>query len=166
MISKKMCMLGSFSVGKTSLVQQYTYSVFSDRYLSTVGVKISKKVVDIDNQKLNLILWDIEGQDDYSSITSVYLRGCMGALLVVDGTRRETLDIALSLRQTMLDLLGPIPHLLLINKADIADTWEISDQDLLPLAEQGITVLKTSAKLNLNVNEAFTLLSRKMLEAG
>ena len=164
MISKKLCMLGSFSVGKTSLVQQYTYSVFSDRYLSTVGVKISKKIVNIENQELNLILWDIEGQDDYSSITSAYLRGCMGALLVVDGTRRETLDIALSLRKTMLNLLGPIPHLVLLNKADLTESWEISDQDLVPLEEQGITVLKTSAKINQNVNEAFKLLSRKMLE--
>lgn len=127
-------------------------------------MKISKKIVNIENQELNLILWDIEGQDDYSSITSAYLRGCMETLLVVDGTRRETLDIALSLRKTMLNLLGPIPHLVLLNKADLTESWEISDQDLVPLEEQGITVLKTSAKINQNVNEAFKLLSRKMLE--
>ncbi len=140
--------------------------MFSDHYLSTVGVKISKKVVDIDDQKLNLILWDIEGQDDYSSATSAYLRGCMGALLVADGTRRETLNSALSLRQDMLNVIGPVPHIILINKADIAEAWEISDQDLLILTEQGIPVLKTSAKLNQNVNEAFILLSRKMLETN
>ncbi len=164
MISKKICMLGSFSVGKTSLVQQYTYSIFSSRYLSTLGVKICKKPTVVNGQEVNLVLWDIEGQDDYSSVTTVYLRGCMGALLVVDGTRRETLETALTLRQVMLSQVGNIPHLLLINKHDLEADWEITEQDLVPLKKLGISMLKTSAKLDHNVDEAFMLLTKQMVE--
>lgn len=164
MINKKICMLGSFSVGKTSMVQQFVYSLFSDNYLSTVGVKISKKQLSVDGTDLNLVLWDLEGQDDFYGVNTAYLKGAMGALLVIDGTRQETLATAISLRQTMLDTVGDIPHLFLINKADMQGMWEIKDSDLAPLEASGAKYLKTSAKTGENVEEAFTQLARAMLE--
>jgi GTPase SAR1 and related small G proteins len=69
MINKKICMLGSFSVGKTSMVQRFVYSVFSDNYLSTVGVKISKKQINIDGTDLNMVLWDLEGRMIFTGST-------------------------------------------------------------------------------------------------
>ena len=163
MISKKVCMLGAFAVGKTALVQQYVHSIFTDRYLSTVGVKISKKVVQYGEQQISIVLWDLEGKDDYADVHISYLRGAMGFFVVADGTRRETLDIALSLRILALDLIGPVPHALLVNKADLAPSWEITDDQIHALEQMGMSVIKTSAKTGLAVNESFMSLAGAML---
>ena len=156
-------MLGSFSVGKTSLVERFVHSLFSDKYLSTVGVKISKKMLTIDGTEVALILWDMEGKDSYTNINLSYLRGAMGFFVVADGTRRETLEMALSLREAALKAAGDIPMCLLINKADIRDQWKVTDAMLAPLIKKGLTVLCTSAKTGEGVEEAFNTLTRSML---
>src|SRR6266550_2566922 len=98
-LQKKICMLGGFSVGKTSLVKRYVQSVFSESYLTTVGVKIDKKSVDLSGRTVNLILWDVAGEDDVASIRMSYVRGSSGYVLVADGTRPSTLEVALSLKE-------------------------------------------------------------------
>ncbi len=163
MINKKVCMLGAFAVGKTALVQQYVHSIFTVRYLSTVGVKISKKTMQVTGQDVSIVLWDLEGKDDYADVHISYLRGAMGFFVVADGTRKETLDIALSLRILALDLIGPVPHALLVNKADLAPSWEVTDEQLHGLGHMGMTVIKTSAKTGLAVNESFLVLAEAML---
>src|ERR1700675_4666549 len=90
MLQKKVCMIGSFSVGKTSLIQRFVSSIFSDRYLTTVGVKIDKKVVRVDGEDVTLVLWDLYGEDEFQKMRMSYLRGASGYLLVADGTRRAT----------------------------------------------------------------------------
>ena len=87
MIQKKICMLGAFAVGKTSLVQRFVKSLFSDRYLTTVGVKIDKKIVTVGDTEVSLVLWDLAGEDEFQSVQTSYLRGASGYLLVIDGTR-------------------------------------------------------------------------------
>jgi len=164
MISKKICMLGAFAVGKTSLVAQYVHSVFSDKYLSTVGVKISKKTLAVDGCEINLLLWDLEGKDLYVDVNTAYLRGAMGVFVVADGTRKETLETALELRAFTLEQLGPIPHCLLINKADIADQWEITPTAIAELQEKHIKIFRTSAKTGHTVEEAFRTLATDMLQ--
>ena len=98
-LQKKLCMLGGFGVGKTSLVKRFVHSVFSDTYLTTVGVKIDKKTVELAGKTVNLILWDLAGEDDLSSLRTTYIRGAAGYLLVADGTRPATLEVALSLNR-------------------------------------------------------------------
>ena len=163
MISKKVCMLGGYSVGKTSLVERYVHSLFSDKYLSTVGVKISKKVVSSDGTDVTLVLWDMEGKDIYANVNLAYLRGAMGFLTVADGMRKETLEMALSLRETAIKVAGDIPCCLLVNKADMKEQWEITESMLAPLVEQGIHVLHTSAKTGTGVDDAFCSLVTRML---
>jgi small GTP-binding protein len=90
MIQKKVCMVGVFGTGKTSLVQRFVHSMFSERYLSTVGVKIDRKAMQMDGADLTLVLWDLAGRDGHEDITSSYLRGAHAILYVADGTRRET----------------------------------------------------------------------------
>ena len=92
-------MLGAFSVGKTSLVKRYVESVFSETYLTTVGVKIDKKTVEVKGRQVALILWDIAGEDEVSTVRMSYLRGSAGYLLVADGTRAASLEVARSLRR-------------------------------------------------------------------
>ncbi|MDR1049491.1 MAG: GTP-binding protein [Deltaproteobacteria bacterium] len=165
MINKKICMLGSFSVGKTALVRQYVNSIFSDTYLSTVGVKISKKTITARDQDLNLLLWDMEGQDNYSLVNMSYLRGAHGLLFVVDGTRGETLTVALKLRVESMKILGSgIPSIFIINKTDLEPEWEITEKVLSSLEQKGVTIFKTSAKTGLNVEKIFTTLADKMVE--
>ena len=156
-------MLGLLSVGKTSLVEQYVNSIFSDKYLSTVGVKISKKSVSIDNTDMSLVLWDMEGKDEYTDINMLYLRGAMGFFVVADLTRLDTYEAALKIRQIVLDVLGQeIPNMLLLNKCDLPN-WEV-DNDRVEEAEAlGIKILRTSARIGTAVNEAFETLARDML---
>jgi len=68
MIKKKIVMLGSFAVGKTSLVQRFVNSIFSEKYLTTIGVKIDQKIVNVNDKEVNLLLWDIHGEDDYQKM--------------------------------------------------------------------------------------------------
>ncbi|MDR1686766.1 MAG: GTP-binding protein [Desulfovibrio sp.] len=164
MLTKKICMLGAFAVGKTSLVKQYVYSIFSDDYLTTVGVKISKKIIEMNGVEMNLVLWDMEGRDAFTDVNISYLRGAMGFFLVADGTRRDTLDAALQLRSTALDVTGPIPHCLLINKADLAPDWQVTRDDVDRLRnDEGLTTFATCAKTGQSVEESFRTLAEAML---
>ncbi|HMS78757.1 MAG TPA: Rab family GTPase [Burkholderiaceae bacterium] len=155
MIQKKICMLGAFSVGKTSLVRRYVSSVFSDAYLTTVGVKIDKRVIDLDGREVTLILWDIAGEDDVSTVRLSYLRGSAGFVLVADGTRARTLDVARSLQSRVRAELGEVPFTLLVNKSDLAEQWTIADAELDALRAAGWSVRRTSAKSGDGVEDAF-----------
>lgn len=156
-------MLGSFAVGKTSLVQQFVKSIFSDKYHTTIGVKIDKKVIDVDDQEINLLLWDIHGEDDYQKVQASYLLGAAGYFLVIDGTRRDTIKMAESLHGLAYKTTKGKPFILLVNKADIEDEWEITNADLSALEEKGWIILKTSAKSGQNVEEAFLKLAKMIM---
>jgi small GTP-binding protein len=144
MIQKKVCMVGVFGTGKTSLVQQYVHSVFSERYLSTVGVKIDRKALEIDGTSLNVVLWDLAGRDGYEDITTSYLRGAHAILYVADGTRRETCDQLPELRALAREAAGDVPGLLALNKSDLTDRWTLSPADETALSADW-ELLKTSA---------------------
>jgi len=163
LIQKKICMLGAFAVGKTSLVSRFVKSIYSDEYLTTVGVKVDKKTVMVGSRVVNLILWDLAGDDEAQRIQMSYLRGASGYLLVADGTRRATLDTALRLQQHVVNTYGPIPFALIINKADLTNEWDIDDDALTKLTSHGWTVIVSSAKTGQGVEEAFLTLSRKIL---
>lgn len=158
MVAKKICMLGAFSVGKTSLVARFVESVFSEKYLTTVGVKVDKKVVQLEGQEVKLMLWDLAGEDDFGAANLNYLKGASGYLLVMDGTRRATLDTAQALSRRIEEQVGRLPFVALLNKADLRDEWEFSAQDVTD-----ITILETSAKTGQGVEEAFLQLTRAML---
>ena len=162
MLQNKICMLGGFGVGKTSLVSRFVSSIFSDTYLTTVGVKIDKKKVALDAGEMTLMLWDIYGQDEFQTVRDSYLRGATGYLLVADGTRYSTLDIAVTLQKRAESVIGRVPFLLLLNKSDLAREWQIDQETLVNLVDQGWRVVKTSAKTGDGVEEAFTTLAQGM----
>jgi small GTP-binding protein len=157
-------MLGSFSVGKTSLVRRYVEGVFSDKYLTTIGVKVDKKLVRAKDTDVTLMLWDLAGEDDFYHLRSSYLRGSSAYLLVADGTRRNTLDKAIELKNRADAVLGKVPFCLALNKADIKDEWELDVEVLDRLVEAGWPVLETSAKWGTNVNDMFLFLTEKLLQ--
>jgi small GTP-binding protein len=164
MIRKKICMLGAFAVGKTSLVRRFVKSIFDEKYLTTLGVKVDKKTLQVDDQEVMLMLWDLEGQDIFSSINTSYVRGASGYLLVADGTRRETLMAAIDIRRKVNGAIGKIPFAILLNKSDLKDDWELKDEDVSQAVDSKELVMVTSAKTGEGVEEAFLALARKMLE--
>jgi small GTP-binding protein len=161
----KVCMLGAFAVGKTSLVARFVTSVYSDRYLTTVGVKVDKKTMTFEERKVVLMIWDLAGEDEFQRVQMSYLSGASGYLLVADGTRRATLDLARQIQRRVAHARGPLPFALLVNKADLKDQWEIEDDELKDLMGQGWSVLISSAKTGQSVEEAFLTLTQKILGA-
>lgn len=164
MLQKKICMLGAFAVGKTSLVVRFVRSIFVDKYFTTIGVKIDKKEMTIGTQQVNLILWDLAGEDEFLQVHMSYLRGSSGYLLVADGTRPATLDTARSLQKRVEAAIGDVPFVLMLNKSDLTAGWEISEEALADLREKGWDIIITSARSGLGVEEAFLILVKKMLE--
>jgi small GTP-binding protein len=166
MIKKKVSMLGAPGVGKTSLVRRFVDSIFSDKYLSTVGVKIDKKTVDADGVEVELLLWDIAGEEERFAVPPSYVRGTAGFLLVLDGTRASTLVTALDLHGRIVAEVGEIPFVVVVNKSDLRDAWEIGQGELDGLRGKGWTVLESSAKLGTGVEEAFLGVARGMAARG
>ncbi|MBH8561335.1 GTP-binding protein [Nostoc sp. CENA67] len=164
MIQKKICMVGAFATGKTSLVSRFVNSIFSEKYYTTVGVKIDKKTIDIQAKKINLILWDIHGEDEFQKVRMSYLRGSSAYLLVVDGTRNNTLEKAFDLQTRVENTLGQVPFILVLNKWDMTEEWEIETTEIDAVIQKGWTVMKTSAKNGLGVEEVFQTIAKKILD--
>src|SRR5919201_128256 len=116
MIQKKVCLLGTSGVGKTSLIARFVHSIFSEKYLTTLGVKIDKKTVQVDGTDVTLVIWDLAGDDDFQRLQTSYLRGTSGYLLVADGTRQITLDQAIEIQGRVAEATGPVPFLVALNK--------------------------------------------------
>ena len=163
MMQKKVCMLGGFAVGKTSLVRRFVTNVFSEHYQTTIGVTVEKKTVTVDHQDAMLMLWDLYGEDEFQHVRESYLRGSSGYILVIDGTRKATLDTARLLQQTVVRTVGPLPLVAIINKSDLRSEWEIDQPAIEQLREQGWPVFLGSAKLGQGVDELFGRLAAMLL---
>lgn len=165
MTQKKICMLGAFAAGKTSLVSRYVRNTFSEKYLTTVGVRIERRGVSADGRELDLILWDLHGEDEFQSVRTTYLRGASACVLVVDRTRRATLETAFGLHRDIRAALGDVPCAYMLNKTDLGDRFAVPDSDIDDLRRQGYIAIPTSAKTGLGVGDAFEALVRAMLDA-
>lgn len=164
MKTRKICMIGDFAVGKTSLVSRFVHQTFSERYLTTVGVKIDTKQVTLPSgDDLKLVLWDIAGKSAFARIDTSYLRDASGYLLVVDGTRGETLDSALQLQADTEREIGRVPFCILVNKSDLRDRWSLGSDRLTDLNSQGWPCRETSALSGSGVEQAFQRLGEQLV---
>jgi len=124
-ISKKVCLLGDFAVGKTSLVRRLVYDRFDDRYLSTIGVKVSRKIVAVSSDRgpadVNIMLWDLAGSEEFTRMWASYLRGAAGAVLVCDVTRPETLEDLAGYVLNLHEVSPGAAIVLAANKVDLVD---------------------------------------------
>ncbi|MCS7063142.1 MAG: GTP-binding protein [Methylacidiphilales bacterium] len=162
-IIKKVCLLGTPGVGKTSTVARYVKGIYSEAYHSTIGVKIDKKNIQFNGLDVTLVLWDLAGEDSFEKYRQAYLRGASGLIFIADGTRPETLQHALAMQQSALqNIETAIPHILIINKKDLVDQWKIPQTLIDTLAQQHPLFL-TSAKTGETIEEAFNLLTQYML---
>lgn len=157
-IQKKVCLLGDFAVGKTSLIRRYVEGRFDDKYLTTVGVVVSRKAIIRDDLALHLLIWDLAGGRDFSQ--SGYLLGVSGALIVCDLTRASTLATFQGYAAQLRAVNPRISIVLLANKSDVSEESDISEEQLLSVADQlNSPVLLTSAKTGENVERAFATLA-------
>ena len=163
-IHKKICIIGEFGVGKTSLVSRYVRSIFSDKYHTTVGVKIDKKTVLIGDQEVTLVIWDLAGDSAASGMKMSLLNGTNGFLLVADGTRPETLHTTVRLQKEVSVVLGQIPFILAINKADLTEDWAVRSTDIEEFRALGWDVRLASAKNGQGVEQIFTDLAARLIQ--
>jgi len=164
MIQKKICLIGAFSVGKTSLIRQFVESIFTEKYLTTVGVKIDKKVLELEEGPIKLMIWDLAGEDDYTEIRLPYLRGASGFIYVADGTRAETLTKIVDIQKHIEADFGRLPFVLAINKHDLIDEWEVKQSHIDHLHCKSWTIHKTSALTGESVDQLFTDLAQQMVK--
>ncbi|MEL6494937.1 MAG: Rab family GTPase [Cyanobacteria bacterium J06623_7] len=169
-ITKKICLLGDFNVGKTSLVRRFIEDKFSDRYLSTVGVKVSRKSVEIRTELeiswLNFLVWDLEGNTKFKSITPSYLKGASGSIIVADLSRSDTLKNLNQHLKLFFEINPQGKAIIALNKADL-----IPAEKLAKLVENYqsrnfskiLGIYATSAKTGEFVNEMFQSLAVAMM---
>lgn len=167
MISKKIAMLGSWGVGKTSLVRQFVHNVFEDKYLATLGVKVDTKVVAVESSEVKLMLWDIAGAEDNFSVPMHYIKGSAAFLLVIDGSRSDSLQAAADLADKVYAEVASLPFLIAVNKNDLE--WQIDLEQVenaFAHFQTAPLILSTSAKSGENVEAAFSQITKLLAEAG
>jgi small GTP-binding protein len=162
MKTRKICLLGDFGVGKTSLTTRFVRNVFSERYQTTVGVKIDTKEIDLRGLPMKLVIWDLAGRDALSTASIQYLRGAAGYLLVADATRAASFEAAKTLHREAQQVLGVVPFVTLLNKADLTGQREIAEDSAAALTREGYSAFDTSALSGENVERAFALLAERI----
>ena len=163
-IRKKIVMLGAFGVGKTSLVRRFVTNEFSEDYLSTVGVRVEKAIVNKGDIELELLIWDLAGHDEFAKLQVSYLRGASGAILVGDSTRAWTLQKAQEMKDELEGHLPGVPWQYVLSKTDLPPDLMLSDV----MASTGFSaddLIQTSAKTGEAVLDAFDLLADKVLSS-
>jgi small GTP-binding protein len=163
LLRKKICMIGSYGVGKTSLVRRFVESLFDDRYLTNIGVKIDKKQISAKDADVTLVIWDLAGEDEITTLRLSHLRGAAGYILVADGCRPDSLEKAQELQQRVRGTLGDVPFMLALNKVDLLENWRVPAAELDRLRALGWDCCQTSAKTADAVDELFHTLACKML---
>jgi len=172
-ISKKMCLICDFGVGKTSLIRRFVDRQFSDQYLSTVGVKISRKNVELENVKqqeklgVQLLIWDLEGHTKFKGIAPSYLQGASGAVVVADVTRQETIERIPEHINLFFSVNPKAVVILALNKSDLVDEEKMEKiENLIPNSERErvLSIYQTSAKTGTQVDDIFQNLSYGMIK--
>jgi small GTP-binding protein len=167
----KVILIGDYAVGKTSLIQRFVFDVFRDTYLTTIGVKVTKKDVTValakENAEVSLLLWDIAGDDGFSKISPDYMRGAAGGIIVSDVTRPETVRNMQHHVASMRTVCPDAEFVFALNKSDAADSGSIRIDDMVSQFADSMPSVHdkcfvTSAKENSNVDALFTHLASQV----
>lgn len=168
----KVLVIGEGGTGKTCLIRRYVHGIFQATNKATIGVDFALKVLNHNNRSITLQIWDIAGQERYGQMTRVYYQAAVGAMVVCDITRPETMELAVKWKQDLdskvfLGSTGKtIPSVLLVNKCDLGQLHKTKEEMDLFCREHGFAGwFETSAKDDKNVGTAFNALVENVLAA-
>lgn len=161
MIAKKVLLVGNFGVGKTSLIRRFVLNEFSEDYISTIGVRVSTKIVSLDNEQIKLLIWDVAGTSGDEKVPKAYFLGASAAMYVFDLSREETYLNIKNQVEVVKDLSGIQDITIVGNKKDLLTEEQITQ--INKIIEIPIDLI-TSAKDNDNVEDAFTALAKQSLK--
>lgn len=164
-IRKKVVLLGAFGVGKTSLVRRFVSNEFSEDYLSTIGVRVEKSILSLEDVELELLIWDLAGHDEFAKLQVSYLRGASGAILVADMTRAWTVQKAQEIKEEYSAHIPDVPWVCVLNKSDLPADLGLDDSVKGTNFDADEAFL-SSAKTGSSVLDAFELLAKKIVQAG
>ena len=171
-ISKKICLIGDYGVGKTSLIRRFVDRQFSDKYLSTVGVKISRKSIELSDSEqqknitLQLLIWDIEGSTKFKGVSESYFQGAKGAIIVGDVTRPESLENISEHIKAFSKVNPQGKTVVALNKSDLIDAEYLAKYcQLYSFTDNNsfVSTYASSAKSGTNVDEIFTTLAHSII---
>lgn len=164
----KVCLIGDFAVGKTSLIRRFTESRFSESYLSTIGIRVSRKtlqILDPSLQTLTLLIWDTAGSEPFTNVVRSYYRGARGAALVCDTTRTETVTSLVQYAREFHDVNPDVPLVIMANKIDLRGARAVPNEQILEIAHLlDAPLFFTSARTGEGVEEAFQRLGQLIVE--
>lgn len=160
---KKIVLLGHVNVGKTSLVKRFVHDFFSEKYISTIGVTVERKVVQIEDTSITLIIWDIEGHANTENVPEAFLIGTQGIIYVFDLARRETCSNLKEQLDFLRSILPFVPIKILGNKMDLIDENELNQFQLEFSEKHGVNFYPTSAKTGINVEIVFNSLAKLLM---
>jgi len=174
-MKKKVCLIGDSRVGKTSLIKRYVNDEFDDKYIATIGAKISKKDLQVNTTingttsevAITLTIWDLIGHRDreYWSLLKRYYLNTDGALFVCDHTSKASLDNLKEWISSLFNTIGVIPFIVMANKSDLSNDAQFTDKDLVEFSKQyNSDFYYTSAKSGANVNQSFQRLGEIMAQ--
>lgn len=181
MIQIKICLLGARGAGKRTILSKFDQTPSAGNYRAAISVQIATKTIQVGEQSIKMVVWDVTDHEDFEQVAIEYLRGMSGYLLIADGTRPATLERARQIYEQIYSLeqappsepnasvpyvqfpFRKIPFVLLLNKSDLIEEWKFKDSDLERLVSKGWPVLKSSAKENSGVEEAFLSIAQKIL---
>jgi|TARA_R110002126_G_scaffold78829_1_gene196046 small GTP-binding protein len=161
MIAKKVLLVGNFGVGKTSLIRRFVLNEFSEAYISTIGVRVSTKIVELNTEKIKLLIWDVAGTKDDEKVPKAYFLGASAAMYVFDVSREETYLNLEQQIETVRQLSGLKEIMIVGNKKDLLSLIQL--EELKNKINIPINLI-TSAKENENVEDAFTSLAKQSLK--